>query len=321
MRSFVASLLLWALPALAASPETGKPVSLPISFEANRFFATPTTRSGVRLHLYTDSGGGLFVTPATLTQLRAKTIHKDGTEFIKLPDFQANQAIPLPMADDGLIPVFGGKLPPHAEDWSGLLGQQWFAGRTWTWDYIHHQLLWRANGDLPKGGHRVQLGFKNDETGKRELNFPRLSITVDGRRFDVLFDTGATTFIKPEALKQVSDGGPSSRATSFIIQDIFDDWHKHHPEWKVVEDAEDGTNQPMIQVPAIEVAGFRVGPVWFTRRPNQAFHKFMSQFMDKQVEGALGGSGLQYFIVSVDYPSATAVFERPEPKRSVTRRP
>jgi hypothetical protein len=32
---------------------------------------------------------------------------------------------------------------------------------------------------------------------------------------------------------------------------------------------------------------------------------------DKQVEGALGGSALRYFRVTVDYPNAAAAFERP----------
>jgi len=45
----------------------------------------------------------------------------------------------------------------------------------------------------------------------------------------------------------------------------------------------------MIQVPNVEVAGLGSGPVWFTTRPNSNFHQFMSKFMDKQVDGALGG--------------------------------
>ena len=54
-----------------------------------------------------------------------------------------------------------------------------------------------------------------------------------------------------------------------------------------------------------------MGPVWFTRRPDPSFHQFMSQYMDKQVEGALGGSALKFFRVTVDYPNAVAAFERP----------
>jgi len=41
-----------------------------------------------------------------------------------------------------------------------------------------------------------------------------------------------------------------------------------------------------------------------------AFHNYMAQFMDKPTEGALGGSALHYLRMTVDWPSAVAVFER-----------
>jgi hypothetical protein len=46
----------------------------------------------------------------------------------------------------------------------------------------------------------------------------------------------------------------------------------------------------------------------FITRSN--FRKWMSQWMDRPVEGALGGSALRYFRVTVDYPNAVAVFEQ-----------
>ena len=58
------------------------------------------------------------------------------------------------------------------------------------------------------------------------------------------------------------------------------------------------------------MAGKRVGPVRFTRRPDRAFDEFMSSMTDAPVVGALGGSGLRYFRVSVDYGRGVAVFER-----------
>lgn len=33
--------------------------------------------------------------------------------------------------------------------------------------------------------------------------------------------------------------------------------------------------------------------------------------MDQQAEGALGGSALHFFRVTVDYPNAVAAFEKP----------
>ena len=65
----------------------------------------------------------------------------------------------------------------------------------------------------------------------------------------------------------------------------------------------------MIEVPKIEVAGFEVGPVWFSARPDRAY-EWMSGMMEKSIVGALGGSGLRYFRITIDYPNAVAVFER-----------
>ena len=74
--------------------------------------------------------------------------------------------------------------------------------------------------------------------------------------------------------------------------------------------AESGTHEAMIEVPKIKIAGYEVGPVWFTRRANKNFHELMSRFMGKQVEGAVSGNAFRFFRITVDYPKAVAVFEK-----------
>jgi hypothetical protein len=67
----------------------------------------------------------------------------------------------------------------------------------------------------------------------------------------------------------------------------------------------------MIEVPEVRIAGHTVGPVWFTRRPDAAFHDFMARMMDKPSDGAVGGSALRHFQrVTVDWANAVAVFEK-----------
>ena len=61
---------------------------------------------------------------------------------------------------------------------------------------------------------------------------------------------------------------------------------------------------------AVDVAGFRTGPAWFSVRPDKAFHEYMAQWMDRPVDGALGGETFRDFRITVDYPAETAVFER-----------
>lgn len=55
-------------------------------------------------------------------------------------------------------------------------------------------------------------------------------------------------------------------------------------------------------------AGYLPGPVWFTERPDASFHQFMGQWMDKTPEGAVGGNVFCHFVMTVDYPDATAYF-------------
>jgi hypothetical protein len=61
-------------------------------------------------------------------------------------------------------------------------------------------------------------------------------------------------------------------------------------------------------VPDVEVGGLSVGPVWFSVRPDDTFKNFMTQMMDKQIVGAVGGSLLKSLCMIIDYPGARAYF-------------
>jgi hypothetical protein len=73
-----------------------------------------------------------------------------------------------------------------------------------------------------------------------------------------------------------------------------------------VPNAEKQGGAAMMRVPTIEVGGQKIGPVWFTERPDRNFRDFMSQYMDKPIEGALGGSAWRYVTLVLDYPGAKA---------------
>jgi hypothetical protein len=307
------------LYALLSAAELGKMIDLPVDSTGDRFFVTLVTVKGESLRLYTDSGGGLFLHPESVKRLGlpVRTIREGGNqhEVVAFPELRQGVSVPAPMGNHGYMPVLSAaeakRLP---EGMDGMLGQAWFSGRVWTWDYPGQRLLWLPEGGLPvvSPQHRIALGFKTDESGKRLNDFPRITVTIDGERLDLLFDTGATVGLSPGALAHLDDKGPSSRGTSFITETHFERWRQRHPDWPVIENADlNHRGEPMIQVPSIELAGYTVGPVWFTCRPNSNFHQFMSQWMDRQVEGALGGSALRFFRITIDYPNAVAVFERP----------
>jgi hypothetical protein len=314
----------------APAPTTAPPVELPTRYEEGRWYVAPVTAQGEALLFYTDSGGGanmLLAPAAERLGLARETIDGDGQkiEVVAFPALSPSASIPPPSSNGPA----GGKLivvpyegearqmfPPGADgkpQASGFLGQWWFADRVWTFDYPGRRLLLRSPGDLPPhpAEHTATLGFQTGADGRRTSQFGRIQAEVDGETLDFLFDTGATTFLTGEARTSLGDGRPAERAASFITASSFGRWHTKHPDWRVIEKAERGSGEAMIEVPAVRVGGYTVGPVWFTRRPDRNFHVHMFQWMDRPPEGALGGSALQYLRVTVDYPGAVAIFEQP----------
>jgi hypothetical protein len=245
---------------------------------------------------------------------------ENGVEIrvIDMPTFSPLASIPPPLETIGSrLFAFSRKQTPKADfmnKFDGMLGQQWFARRVWTFDYPGRRLLWRAAGDLPPHTpeHAVKLGFRTNVLGARASNFARIPVQVDGETLDFLFDTGATDVLPESVLKAVGDGRPADRATSFLTESQFAKWHQRHPKWRVLEKVRTLSGSAMMEVPEIVVGGFATGPVWFTIQPDRAFHQYMASMMDRATEGAIGGSALHRLIVTVDWPGAVAVFERPK---------
>lgn len=307
-------------------PTVGKPLVLPARYDEHRFFVRPVTLTGQILNFYTDTGGGLFLYAdvAKRLGLPVTTAEVDGqaVSLAALPAFRPGAAIPGPLVSGGRLPVLprrAGKdgdatALPVSRGWSGLLGQAWFAGRVWTFDYPGRRLLVRAPGDVParvtQPANRVPLGFRTGANGRRQGNYPRITVRVDDEPLDLLLDTGALNVLPPLVLRWIKDDRPAERTASFITRTVYERWRTHHPDWRAIENVETLTGDALIEVPQVTVGGHVVGPVWFTRQPDRAFHEYMAQFTDKPVEGALGGSGLRYLRLTVDYPNAVAYFEK-----------
>jgi hypothetical protein len=309
---------------MAARRPAAADIALPVRYDEHRWIVRPVTAAGDTLDLYTDSGGGfLFIArerlaPNTALVFAERTPAGDSMFTAPWPTFRAGQEIPPPLyltppsITTASVAAFrrqAGTIPGR----DGFLGNGWFAGRAWVFDYPAHRLLLRAADTSPQalGGATIPLGFKNGPGGGDAPWFARLRIAVDGDSLDLLFDTGATTVLTDSARMAVGDGRPASRAASFITRTVFDGWRRRHPDWRVIARGEEGTGADMIEVPAVSVAGFTAGPVWFTARQDRAFTEYMSQWMDRPVVGAFGGSALHYFRVTVDYPNRRTTFARP----------
>lgn len=306
-------------------PQPGKPIVIPTRYTEHRFIATPITLDNVTLSLFTDSAGSLFLYADTVGQLHLspETLKGAGDggrdlTVVALPGFKPESAIPAPLGSnyDGRVFVFPRRENAPQSSMSrrdGMLGQQWFAGRVWTFDYPNQKLLWRASGDLPvhDKSHEVKLAFKTNASGKRANNFARLPIEIDGETVNFLLDTGASNVLSEDALKQIGDGRPAERAASFLVRSVFEKWRQRHPDWRALENTKTLTGTAMIEVPSITIGGFKVGPVWFTVQPDVAFQNVMGPLMDQHIDGAIGGSALHYLRVTVDWPNGVAIFERP----------
>lgn len=321
MRAILILFVLILSATVGTYAQDAEPNALPSRYEEQRFFVEPILANGKKLNLFTDTGGGLFIYKSSAKNLDLISSEGKTTSPIDFPKFKESSSIPKPLGSKGkiyiLAPKEGQKL--HS-NYDGMLGQHWFADRIWTFDYLNQKLiLWNKTPSIieKKSKHRVKLAFKTNIFGKRTLSFPRIKIEVDGEEIDVLFDTGATTFLTKEALEELKDERAATRATSFITNVMFEKWRKKNPKWRIIKKAESTTGEAMIEVPNLKIAGYEVGPVWFTRRANKNFHEFMSKFMDKKIEGAIGGNALHHFRITVDYPKALAVFEKCKSKRLI----
>lgn len=283
---------------------------LPSEFENNRILLLPVTPEGRVVRFVTDTGGGWnAIKRSVIADLGlTDSIIDDSVAF---PEFRSTRSIPSnPLFNAGnLVVVDDAELEVGVD---GFLGGRWFGDRVWEFDYLREQLSLHAEagGLVGENLGEIELGFQVDQLGSRTMHFPSMPIVVDGETLVVLLDTGAKAQLSARAAAHFGEERGASIGTSFIVESVFAEWVNKHPEWTVVPAANPirGHSYPMIEVPEVAIGGHVVGPVWFTVRPDGAFLEYMSSMMDQTVHGALGGSGLQYFRLVVDYPNAKAYF-------------
>lgn len=277
----------------------------------HRFFMAYPLANGDSVLFYTDTGGGRVVYPAVAQKmnLTIDSVAVDGGYMELLPVAGAFRDRGWP---EPLQPPFVFRDSQRMDtSFDGMLGAYWFGDKRWRFDYAEGKLYsvdsidWQA---LP-ASHTVGLGFMTDSTGQALTHFPRLDIVVDGDTVSTLLDTGAKISLSDGAAAAMGQKGDV--AGSFIISTLFDRWRHDHPEWRVIEGGDANLEMDLIEVPEVTVAGHKVGPVWFARRPDRNFTEYMSQWMDQPVEGAVGGSCFRHFeSVVVDYVARKAYFQR-----------
>lgn len=311
-------------------------VPVPVEYADGRYFAVWSIPGGATLRLYLDTGGPrdqLFAGAVARLGLQREVaaLDDDSVSWVRIPAAIAARISPSIRNNDWLDghPVRDGSVRvmaafpgsgldalasdgPDGSTVDGILGPDWFGGRVWTLDYPGGRLLRDTTGApaLPPECW-VALGFQVDSSGARTTNFPRISAVIDGDTLDFLVDAGAMTTPTDRAAGVLGVRAGRTIAASFIVHSLFDRWRTRHPDWPVIADADRRYHDRMIRVPDVTVGGMRLGPVWFSERPDASFHSFMSQWMDRRIDGALGGSAWHNVVLVLDYPGGRAAMLQP----------
>ncbi len=302
---------------LAAAAATAQIV--PTDYQAGHFYATPRTAGGQPLRLLVDTGGGGAAGMYWITAKAAARLHLATSpcgadvslQVATAPAFAPGQGLPAPDSPCGRSVM----VIDQAFGDDGMVGSHYLGTRTWTFDYPGRRLVIEGDGWKPAAGaHATPLGFRHGAASRFDLHFPRIIVQIDGQPIDFLLDTGATAH--PTAAGRQASGTETAHGegvTSYITTSQLDRWHAAHPDWRVVAHGDDlfgpAHASRLIEVPKLVIAGWTVGPVWFTERPDHAFHDYMAQMMDKPTEGAIGGNVFRHFRMTLDYPHATAWFD------------
>lgn len=295
---------------LAAASTHAQP--LPARFIHDQVWLVPAV-DGQEIRFFTDTGGGFnAIARATAGRLGLATesVEVDGRPMTLAPFPAFDEGRGLPAAPGHFMQ--GRLAVVDADDFlaegDGFLGGRWFADGVWDFDYPAGALARLATYAGP--GTPVPLGFQTNPAGQRTMHFPSMDITVDGEILAVLLDTGATATLSETSGPVFGLAPGTAVGTSFIEREVFERWVAKHPDWRVVEGGDRIGDKALrlIEVPAVTIAGHTVGPVWFAERPPGAFQKYMASMMDRPTWGAIGGSGLKYFRMVIDYPAAKAWF-------------
>jgi len=293
-------------------------VVIPTVYESGHFYSTPVLDTGRAMRMLVDTGGG--GTPSYwINKFQADAIsltaddscEMDGHKFFLAHlKFKPRLGIPgFPGPCNGVVILSSG----DEERSNGQLVPLYFSHGVWTFDYPGTKVILRADGwTPPAAAHKTELGFRTSPGGF-VLGWPRIVLTVEGQELDMLLDTGATAHPTPEGLKAsgISTTGGFG-VTSYITKSIMDAWRVQHPDWVVIEHGDDLFPKrvfPIIRVPRLQIAGFVLGPVWFTERPDSNFHDMMASLMDRPPEGAVGANIFEHFQMTIDYPKRIAWFD------------
>jgi hypothetical protein len=125
---------------------------------------------------------------------------------------------------------------------------------------------------------------------------PRIDLSVDGKSYGLLLDTG-------------------SRVT-LARRDLLENLSAAHPSWPHSVGASGSADMPgsngkefLLRVPEVTWGTFRLTNVLFVSRPNETYSPDTFE-TPGPISGALGGNVLKNFRIEIDYPHGTTYLEQ-----------
>ena len=299
--------------------------NVPTKFECGRIYAELKTRKRTQ-YFFTDSGGGLkpFTYSESINDWEIESpkyneFAEDNSKFVlaqlnwpskigwdffptKLEKIELRVADCSKYSDNEFC-----YLKTFMKD--GFVGANWYADKVWQLDYLKKQVFITDKLTKRPTSNPMTLGFKT-ASGKRITHQARMTIKIDGKIHNMLFDTGATASYSTIAREEIKSIDSQFCAISFLRSSILNDLKKTHPEWKLIKKGDQFSGgSDLLEIPIVEIGDLKIGPIWFASRQDEIYNKYSTQMMDKNIDGAVGGNVFNHYKVTIDYPDSLIYFE------------
>jgi len=291
---------------------------IPTIYEAGHFYVLSSIPAGQPLRLLVDTGGaggsGLLALKVSVVKRLGWNPHPcaplgEGITVVTSPLLAKSLPPPSRETPCGSTAIVLPDKNFGTDNLDGILGAGYLPGQTWTFDYLHQQLWREANSWRPTHeSHEMAVELPHDTEG-HPVGLPRIHLRIDSEDVPMLLDTGATA--KPTAVGEKVAGIPTVLGygvTSYAPRSLINRWRARHPQWPLIEKGDDLIpHMRLIRVPEIQIAGWSIGPVWFTERADGNIEG-LANYMSGPVQGSAGANIYQHFIMTLDYKDSKAYF-------------
>jgi predicted aspartyl protease len=293
-----------------AFSQTPKLATVPLILEDNRVFVELTFRkadgSPRKARAWVDTGGGSvllterLVDDLGLARTGPETSSDDGrmaplskpSVFLDTLSLDVSSA-PAAHGIGGVFVILGSQRIAPGIDAEAFLPARVLMRYHAVFDYPARTFTLAMPGVLPPQGERVPASI-NTETG-----FLRIELTIDGRPYGFLLDTGA--------------------AYTMLSRELLEKWAAAHQDWprltgavaeaNMLDDQTD-VDALLLRLPHVQWGSIEMRNVGTVSRRPGTFETYMTRLMSGPVVGAIAGNVLRTLRVDIDYPNGAAYIEK-----------